>query len=114
MLPEIERAIPPRLSTVEPPTDAELDAFVRVRLRLIGIDLGVLPEDDPSAPADQLRTVRSVRSFLRSTVPQLSAFELDPQRFPPVLYPASLPLPPDGRLPEVRERGGDSDGGHHG
>ena len=77
--------------TPEPPTDAELDAYVETRLRLIGIDLSVLPENDPSAPADQLRTIRSARTFLRSTVPALSAFELDPQEFPPILYPAALP-----------------------
>lgn len=87
---------------LEPPTDSELDQYIKTRLRLIGIDLSVLPEDDASAPADQLRTIRSVRSFLRSTVPALSAFELDSQQFPPVLYPSALP--------SVTEQGGGLDG----
>ncbi len=72
-------------------TDQELDRYVVTRLRLLGIDLSVLPEDDPEAPADQLRVLRSARSFLRNTVPALSNFELDPQVFPPVSYPAALP-----------------------
>jgi hypothetical protein len=73
------------------PTDEELDRYVDVRLRLAGIDLSVLPEDDPSAPADRTRILRSARSFLRGTVTALAARELDPQEFPPVVYPAALP-----------------------
>jgi hypothetical protein len=84
------------------PTDEELDQYIRVRLALIGIDLEVLPESDPAAPVDRTRVMRSVRQLLRSTVPALSDYRLDPQDFPPTLYPA--------HLPEVRTAGG-GDGG---
>lgn len=77
-------------------SDEVLDTFIRVRLALAGVDLSVLPESDPEAPADQDRVLRSARGFLRNTVPRLSRFELDPQEWPPVLYPS--------RLPEVIER----------
>lgn len=70
-------------------TDAELDALIRTRLKLIGVDLSVLPEDDGRAPADQRRILASARRFLRSAVPALSGFELDPQTAPPEFYPAS-------------------------
>lgn len=73
------------------PTDQELDAYIRTRLALIGIDLSVLPDEDSDAPADRAGVHRSLRNFLRNTVPNLSAYELDPQHWPPVLYPASLP-----------------------
>ncbi len=72
-------------------TDEELDRYVLVRMRLAGIDLSVLPEDDPSAPADRTRILRSARSFLRGTVTALAERELDPQAFPPMVYPAALP-----------------------
>jgi hypothetical protein len=72
-------------------TDEELDQYIRTRLTLIGIDLSVLPEEDPDAPADRVRIHRSLRNFLRNTVPRLSAYELDPQSYPPVLYPSALP-----------------------
>ena len=54
-----------------PPTDAELDAHIRARLQLIGVDLNQLPVSDPSAPADQTRVMSSLRSFLRSTPPAM-------------------------------------------
>jgi hypothetical protein len=82
-------AIPTRRKVADP-TDEELDAYIRTRLELIGIDLSVLPEDDPEAPADRARVHRSIRNFLRNTVPALSAFELDPQQWPPFFYPAAL------------------------
>lgn len=72
-------------------SDEELDRYVRVRLTLAGVDISVLPESDPGAPADQARILRSARRFLRSTGPTISALSLDPEAFPPVLYPASLP-----------------------
>lgn len=76
------------------PTDEELDVFIRTRLKLIGVDLDVLPEDDPEAPADRVRIFRSLRRFLRGTVPALSTYELDPQIWPPGLYPSRML--PDG------------------
>jgi hypothetical protein len=78
-------------------TDAELDAWVLTRLRLIGIDLSVLPDDDPAAPADRRRILASARRMLRTTVPAISDFPLDPQDVPPVMYPAAFAaLPDDG------------------
>lgn len=60
------------------PTDAELDAFIQFRLGMLGIDLSVLPVDDPSAPVDQVRALASMRSTLRSQI-QLLEYPLDPQ-----------------------------------
>jgi hypothetical protein len=71
-----------------PPTDAELDALIDARLRLIGVDLGQLPVSDPSAPADQTRVLSSLRNFLRSTPPAISAYSPSVQDHPPVVYPA--------------------------
>jgi hypothetical protein len=59
------------------PTDAELDAFIQFRLGMLGIDLSVLPVNDPSAPADQVRAFSSMRSTLRNQI-QLLEFPLDP------------------------------------
>lgn len=73
-----------------PPTDDELDAWIRARLQLIGIDLGQLPLSDPSAPADQTRVMSSLRSFLRSTPPVISDFSPSVQDHPPVVYPSPL------------------------
>jgi hypothetical protein len=71
-----------------PPTDAELDAMIRARLALIGIDLTQLPVSDPSAPADQTRVMSSLRNFLRSTPPVISDYSPSVQDHPPVAYPA--------------------------
>jgi hypothetical protein len=69
-------------------TDAQLDQYVLLRLQSLGVDLSVLPEDDPDAPADQHRILRSARRFLRSTPPDILAFEMDPQAVAPAMYPA--------------------------
>jgi hypothetical protein len=71
-----------------PPTDAELDALIRARLQLIGVDLNQLPVSDPSAPADQTRVMTSLRNFLRSTPLVISAYSPSVQDHPPVVYPA--------------------------
>lgn len=73
-----------------PPTDAELDASIKARLALIGIDLAQLPLSDASAPADQTRVLSSLRGFLRGTVPVISNYLADVQENPPVEYPAQL------------------------
>lgn len=75
---------------MDEPTDAELDAYILTRMKTIGIDLSVLPEDDASAPADLRRILASARRMLRTTIPAISAFEIDPQDVPPVMYPAAL------------------------
>jgi hypothetical protein len=72
-------------------SDEELDRYIRVRLALVGVDLSVLPESDPRAPADQVRILRSARSFLRSTVPVISDHVLDRWDAVPFLYPTAIP-----------------------
>lgn len=80
-------------------TDAELDAYVLTKLKTLGVDLDVLPEDDETAPADRRRILEGARRFLRSTPSAILAFEPDIHTVPPVLYPAALP--------EAVGRGGD-------
>ncbi len=76
------------MATTVPPTDAELDALIRARLQLIGIDLAQLPVSDPSAPADQTRVMASLRNFLRTTPKTISDYAPDVQNHPPVVYTA--------------------------
>ena len=71
-------------------SDQELDAWILTRLRSLGVDLGVLPEDDPDAPADKRRILEGARRFLRSTPPAIMAWEPDPQTVAPSMYPAAL------------------------
>jgi hypothetical protein len=71
-------------------TDEELNAYILTRLRIIGVDISVLPEDDADAPADQRRVLASARSLLRNTVPVISDFVIDVQEVPPMLYPAGF------------------------
>lgn len=71
-------------------TDEQLDAYIHARLEAAGVDLGVLPEDDPDAPADQRRILEGARRFLRSTPPAIRAFEPDVQEVAPAMYPAAL------------------------
>ncbi len=76
------------MATTPAPTDAELDTLIKARLNLIGIDLTQLPENDPTAPADQTRIMASLRSFLRSTPPVISNYKADPQKAIPAVYTA--------------------------
>lgn len=71
-------------------SDEELDTFILTRLRSLGVDLSVLPDDDPGAPADRKRILQGARRFLRSTPQAILAWEPDPQAVAPALYPASL------------------------
>lgn len=70
-----------------PPTDEELDTYVRTRFALMGIDIGVLPENDPLAPMDQVRVLASARSTLRQDA-LIAAYVPDQQADLAVLYPA--------------------------
>ncbi|MDT8369613.1 MAG: hypothetical protein RQ745_10435 [Longimicrobiales bacterium] len=74
---------------VEELTDEELDTHILTRLRLLGVDLDVLPVRDPDAPADRTRILASARRFLRSTPGAIADFPLDPQEVPPTIYPAA-------------------------
>lgn len=88
-----------------PPTDAELDVMIRARLAVLGIDLDQLPPGtaaDPATGAPGRDTaLGSLRSFVRSTVTALAAYQLpapagtDPddakalsQQPAPMLYPS--------------------------
>ena len=71
-------------------SDEELDAWILTRLRSLGVDLGVLPEDAPDAPADRQRILAGARRFLRSTPSAIMAWEPDPQEVVPSMYPASV------------------------
>lgn len=82
-------------------TDEELDAYILTRLKAVGVDLSVLPEEDPDAPADRRGILAGARRFLRTTPPAILAWEPDPQRVVPAMYPAAL---------GVDLRGGRSDG----
>jgi hypothetical protein len=81
-------------------TEEELNAYILARLKMAGVDLSALPEDDASAPADQKRILEGARRFLRTTPAAILAFEPDVQKVPPTLYPAALSVP-------VRKEAGD-------
>lgn len=74
---------------MQEPSDEELDALVLTRLKMVGVDLDVLPADDPSAPADRRRILASARAFLRSTPPAIRDLPLTHEGTSPALYPAS-------------------------
>jgi hypothetical protein len=74
-------AVPP------PPTDAELDVYIRTRYALMGIDISVLPENDPAAPMDQARVMSSARSTIRQDA-AIAAYLTDQQADLAVLYPS--------------------------
>lgn len=82
----------------KPPTDDELNALIRARLALLGIDLDQLPPGtaaDPVTGAPGRDTaLANLRSFLRTTVLPLAAYRFGPdpslaqQVAPPLLYPS--------------------------
>lgn len=88
-----------------PPTDDELNIMIRARLASVGIDLDQLPpgtERDPQTGSPgRDSALASLRSFMRTTVDTLSAYQLpapdgtDPaqaaelsQQAAPILYPS--------------------------
>ncbi|HMG45104.1 MAG TPA: hypothetical protein VK611_27480 [Acidimicrobiales bacterium] len=73
---------------VSPPTDTELDALAKTYWALLGIDISVLPVDDPAAVVDQTRCLSSARSTLRGEVDITEFAGLDAQADVAVLYPA--------------------------
>lgn len=89
-----------------PPTDAELNTLIRARLAALGIDLDQLPPgtaaDPETGSPGRDSVLASLRSFMRSTVAALAAYQLpapagtDPeiakalsQQHAPILYPAN-------------------------
>lgn len=77
------------------PSDEELDAYIRTRYALLGIDISVLPESDEDAPMDQERLLANGRSILRQDV-VAADFEIDPQFNLPVAHPAPFTAWTDG------------------
>ncbi|MDC0159934.1 hypothetical protein OAJ07_00560 [Gemmatimonadales bacterium] len=72
---------------VTPPSDEELNVYIRTRYELLGVDISVLPEFDPDAPMDQARLLENGRSILRQEV-VAADFDIDPQFNLPVPHPA--------------------------
>jgi len=67
---------------VTPPTDDELNTYIRARLALLSIDISVLPE------SQQTSLLSSCRTILRNTVVAISSYTPDVQTYAPALYTA--------------------------
>ncbi|WP_210584459.1 hypothetical protein [Streptomyces sp. GESEQ-35] len=81
----------------EPPTQEQLDAYVRTRLALAGFDLALLPKEaDPGTGVPtQTQVLAALRSFVAATpgaisgwVPSADGPEYTQQASPPLLYPS--------------------------
>lgn len=87
-------------SDLQPPTADELDAYIRTRLAIAGVDLGQLPtEADPvTGSPTQAATLSSLRAFVTSTPGALSGWTppvtgqpapaYAQQSVPPIIYPS--------------------------
>jgi hypothetical protein len=89
-------------SDPQPPTADELDAYIRTRLAIAGVDLGQLPtEADPVTGAPtQAAALSSLRAFVSSTPGILNGWSPPPaiagdpaaayaqQTAPPIIYPS--------------------------
>src|SRR4051794_20264747 len=64
-----------------PPTDAQLDTYIKTRYALLGIDISVLPVNAPDAVMDQQRLLSNARSILRTEV-AIADGEIDSQFHP--------------------------------
>ena len=71
----------------DPPTDEELNVYIRTRYALLEIDISVLPESDEDAPMDQERLLENARSILRQDL-TAADLDIDPQFHLPVPHPA--------------------------
>ena len=76
-----------RGNAIHPPSDEELNVYIRTRYQLLGVDISVLPDSDPDAPMDQERLLENGRSILRQEV-VAADFDIDPQFNLPVPRPA--------------------------
>lgn len=74
---------------VSPPTDEELNAYIKIRYALLGIDISVLPENDPVAPMDQARVLTAARSTIRQDA-EIAAYPIDQQADLATFYPVQL------------------------
>lgn len=85
------------MTEVPPPTQEELDAFVRTRLALAGFDLTLLPdqEDAETGVPTRAQVLENLRSFVASVPGAISAWTPSAespayaqQEAPPLLYPS--------------------------
>jgi hypothetical protein len=74
---------------VQPPTDEQLDVYIKTRYALMGIDISVLPENDPSAPMDQARVLTSARSTIRQDA-EIAAYPTDQQADVATFFPVQF------------------------
>ncbi|MFF4832879.1 hypothetical protein [Streptomyces sp. NPDC001315] len=81
----------------EPPTQDQLDTYVRTRLALAGFDLSLLPEqaDPATGVPTRAQVIASLRSFVASTpgaiagwTPPADSPASAQQASPPLLYPS--------------------------
>ncbi|MEV6168783.1 hypothetical protein AB0L99_11240 [Streptomyces sp. NPDC051954] len=81
----------------EPPTQEQLDAYVRTRLALAGFDLTLLPEqaDPDTGVPTRAQVLASLRSFVAATPGAISGWTppadgpaYAQQASPPLLYPS--------------------------
>ena len=66
------------MATPTNPTDAELDAFIKLYLGVVGIDISVLPLSDSNALVDQEDVLSACRQRIRQNFEVLD-LELDVQ-----------------------------------
>ncbi|MET9485156.1 hypothetical protein [Streptomyces sp. NPDC006638] len=88
------------MSQLQPPTQEQLDAYVRTRLALAGFDLTLLPEqsDPATGVPTRAQVLNSLRSFVASTPAAIGGWsppvtgtpapEYAQQASPPLLYPS--------------------------
>jgi hypothetical protein len=81
------------LAEVQPPTQEQLDAYVRTRLALAGFDLTLLPEkaDPATGVPTQAQVLASLRSFVASTPGAIAGWAA-PATSPAYAQQTSLPL----------------------
>ncbi|MDX3851522.1 hypothetical protein [Streptomyces sp. AK02-01A] len=88
------------MSQPQPPTQEQLDTYIRTRLALAGVDLALLPEqpDPETGVPTRDQVLRSLRSFVAATPAAISgwappvsaapAAAYTQQASPPLLYPS--------------------------
>jgi hypothetical protein len=69
------------------PTDDELNAFILFRFAMLGIDISVLPFDDPDAQVDQVTVLEGCRDTIRQALTLLE-YDLDAQSHIATYYAA--------------------------
>ncbi|WP_220277070.1 hypothetical protein [Streptomyces himalayensis] len=85
------------MSEVQPPTQEQLDAYIRTRLALAGFDLALLPEqpNPETGVPTRNQVLASLRSFVASTPGAIAGWSpagqtpaYAQQASPPLLYPS--------------------------